>query len=270
MCIAVLGMLVGGAAAGAGGSVAAKRGVASARYLASDPSRLSSLGARWAYDWSATPPPAGGPAWVPMVWGAGSVSPSTIAALRAARRSGQAHYLLGFNEPDLSSQANMTPEQATNLWPQLERTGLRLGSPAPASPDDGWLARFMALAHARRLRVDFVALHFYQDFTDPNAVASLRRELVAIHREYGKPIWVTELGTVDIRSWHEPMQRTPTEALARSYMRRVFAMLDSLRFVQRYAWFTDECSSSSDCRFSSLFRADGMLTPLGKTYSHSR
>jgi hypothetical protein len=80
----------------------------------------------------------------------------------------------------MASQSNMTPGQAADLWPQLERTGLILGSPAPAVPTDGWLSRFMALVRRRHLRVDFIALHYYQDFTNPQAVAALRRQ---VHRQ---------------------------------------------------------------------------------------
>lgn len=203
---------------------------------------------------------------MPMLWGAASVTPAAIGSLRAARRSGRARALLGFNEPDSSTQANMTPMRAAALWPELERTGLRLGSPAPQVPGDGWLARFMALAHARHLRVDFIAVHYYQDFTNPNAVSELRRQLVVLHDEYRKPIWITEIGAVDIRAWHEPMLRRPTEALATRYMRTLFRTLDALRFVERYAWFTDDCWSDARCRFSSLFTAAGRLTPAGATF----
>ena len=269
LCFAVAAL---GGLTAAGSGLAAppspKRGVASSRYLALEPGLLSRLGAAWAYDWSAAVPPRGpGPSWVPMVWGAGSVTPATIASLRAASRAGRAHELLGFNEPDSASQANLTPGRAVTLWPELERTGLRLGSPAPAVPGDGWLARFMALAHAHHLRVDFIALHYYQDFSDPNAVSELRRQLVSIHRLYGKPIWITEIGAIDIRAWHEPMLGDPTSALALAYMRRLFAMLDGLSFVERYAWFTDQCSSDAACRFSSLFDARGRVTAAGRVFA---
>jgi hypothetical protein len=254
------------------GAVAAhpKRGVASAHYLEHAPRVLSRLHANWAYDWSATPPlRQGGPQWVPMVWGSGSVTPATIASLQKARRSGRARALLGFNEPDSGGQANMTPEQAAALWPRLERTGLRLGSPAPAVPGDGWLQRFMKLARARHLRVDFIALHFYQDFTNPNAVSDLRRQLDAIHREYHKPIWITEIGALDIRAWGEPMQTTPTVGRAVTYMRGLFAMLDGLPYVARYAWFTDLCSKH-DCPYSTLLTDAGKPTRLGSVFRTAR
>jgi hypothetical protein len=245
-----------------------KRGVASSRFLAYKPGVLSALGATWAYNWSATAPPRSrGLDWVPMVWGGGSVTEATIAHLRAARVSGRASSLLAFNEPDSSSQSNMTVEQAARLWPQLERTGLRLGSPAPAVPGDGWLARFMALARARHLRVDFIALHYYQDFTNPRAVTRLRRQLIAIHDRYHKPIWITEIGALDIRRWHEPMLRAPTDSLAAAYMRRVFLILDSLVFIKRYAWFTDDCWNDRGCRFSSLFTSGGRRTQAGRTFA---
>ena len=32
-------------------------------------------------------------------------------------------YLLGFNEPDMASQSNMSVQQALDLWPQLEPSG---------------------------------------------------------------------------------------------------------------------------------------------------
>jgi hypothetical protein len=244
-----------------------KRGVASSRYLGSQPAVLSKVRPAWAYDWSATPPRSRSRIqWVPMVWGGGSVTSSVIAALTTVRRSGRAADLLGFNEPDSASQSNMSPGQAAALWPQLERTGLRLGSPAPAVPTDGWLARFMSLARARHLRVDFIALHYYQDFTNPDAVGALRRQLVAIHDTYHRPIWITEIGAIDIRSWQEPMLRVPTQARADGYMRHVFAMLDALPFVSRYAWFTDDCWSDRACRSSSLFTASGQLTAPGSIF----
>ena len=201
-----------------------------------------------------------------MMWGAGSVTAGSISTLTRARRAGRAHYLLGFNEPDNGGQANMTPAQASALWPQLEKTGLVLGSPAPAVATDGWLARFMALAHRRHLRVNFIALHYYQDFTDPNAVAELRSQLVALHQQFRRPIWITEIGAMDIRRWGEPMLHPPTQTAAIRYVRKLFGMLDRLSFVRRYAWFTDNCWNDTGCRYSSLFDGRGGITKLGRAY----
>jgi len=252
---------------GTASSSTGKLGVASARYLNGDAAKLTAIGATWAYDWSAKEPAADHSlAWVPMIWGSASVTPAVLASLRRARRSGAAHYLLGFNEPDSGSQSNMTPAQAAALWPQLESTGLVLGSPAPAVPADGWLAKFMRLAAQRHLRVNFIALHYYQDFTNQDAVAQLRTQLVQIHQEYRRPIWITEIGALNIRSWGEPMLHAASPGRAVSYMRKLFAMLNTLPFVQRYAWFTDNCWNDVACRDSSLFTGAGRLTPAGHEF----
>lgn len=269
--IVCAGALVPAGAWGLGARLPSKRGVASSRYLQADPSVLTRIGAAWAYDWSAQAPRrVRGLDWVPMVWGSGSLTAGVLRSLTAADRTGRARYLLGFNEPDSAAQSHMSPEQAARLWPELERTGLKLGSPAPAVPGDGWLARFMSLARRRRLRVDFIALHYYQDFTDPRAVSDLRGQLIRIHARYRKPIWITEIGAIDIRAWGEPMTRAPTVARAEGYMASLFAMLDRLPFVQRYAWFTDDCWNHSDCRYGSLFTGRGQLTPAGRVFARGQ
>jgi len=267
-----IGLACGATDAHAGGAYAraattGKLGVASARYLSSDPERLSAIGASWAYNWSATAPATNSSlAWVPMIWGSGSITPAVLAALRRAQRSGTAHYLLGFNEPDSGSQSNLTPTQAAALWPQLESTGLILGSPAPAVPTDGWLAKFMKLAQQQHLRVNFIALHYYQDFTNPHAVSKLRTQLIEIHNKYRRPIWITEIGALNIRSWGEPMLHAASSSRAVSYMQKLFAMLNALPFIQRYAWFTDNCWNDVACRDSSLFNGKGQLTPAGREF----
>jgi hypothetical protein len=240
------------------------KGVAASRYLLSDPAKLAALNVSWAYNWSSNGPVVPSTlAFVPMVWGPGSVTDSTIAALRRGARAGRFSQLLGFNEPDRADQANMSPEQAIALWPKLEATGLRLGSPAPADPWNGWLRKFMALAAQHNRRVDFIALHFYQDFTNPNAIYDLKGQLGALYQQYHKPIWITELGAI---AWGGNLE-APTDALADSYMSRAVTMLDGLRYVERYAWFADNCSSDAVCRFTTLYDARGALTSHGRTYA---
>lgn len=250
-----------------------KRGVGSGYYLWFAPGVLTRVGATWAYNWTArAPKPVRGLEWVPMVWGPKSVNKQVIRMLRAYARSGRARYLLTFNEPDFRHEANMTPAQAAALWPALQSTGLKLGSPAPAVWAGSWLPQFMALAHRRHLRVDFIDLHFYQDFTAPDAVARMKAHLIAIWHMYHRPLWITELGTADTRVWKEPMKHTPTAARALRYMRQVTALLDSLPFVQRYAWFTDLCfGKETGCALSELFsNKHGRETALGKLYAVAR
>ncbi|WP_152617818.1 glycosyl hydrolase [Phaeacidiphilus oryzae] len=211
-----------------------QRGVA----LNDDPNASQDLAdskASWYYNWTssagsvATPP---GVDYVPMIWGPGSV---TDAELGAAAKSGKE--LLGFQEPDSPTQANMTPEQALDLWPRLQQTGLRLGAPAVASGADqpgGWLDRFMTGAAQRGLRVDFIPLHWFGGDFGPNAANELRDYLQAVYNRYHKPIWLTQYALID---YSHGTPRYPTPQQQADFIKSSTQMLDGLGFVERYAWF---------------------------------
>ncbi len=159
---------------------------------------LVKSGLSWYYTWGPdhhgiTSPRGVG--FVPMIWGAGSV---TTATLREVRHEGR--YLLGFNEPDNAGQANMTVSRALNLWPRLMSTGMRLGSPAVATgaaTRGGWLDRFMRGVAARHYRVSSITVHWYGgDFVTSRAVRELRGYLQAIHARYHRPLWLTEFALI--------------------------------------------------------------------------
>jgi len=196
---------------------------------------LAQSRASWYFDWSTSPdgitsPP--GVAFVPDIWGNADVTPADLAQ---ARQDGR--YLLTFNEPDSSSQANMTVAQALADWPQLEATGMLLGSPAvqdDAATPGSWLDQFMAGAKARGYRVDFIAVHWYAQGFDPAAsVSELKAYLQAIYQRYHLPIWLTEFGMVQFGS----PATYPTDAEQSAFLAGAASMMASLGYVQRYAWF---------------------------------
>ncbi|MEU9338162.1 glycosyl hydrolase [Streptomyces sp. NPDC048290] len=197
---------------------------------------LTNSGAAWYYNWASSTGPLAKPPgieYVPMIWGPGSV---TDAELNAAKQEGTS--LLAFNEPDHRDQANMSPEQALDLWPRLQATGLRMGAPAVASGADlegGWLDRFMKGAAERGLRVDFIPVHWYGSDFGPDAVNHLRDYLQKVSDRYGKPVWLTEYGLID---WSSGAARYPNAEEQAAFVRSSTEMLDGLDFVERYAWFT--------------------------------
>ncbi|CCK25630.1 lipoprotein [Streptomyces davaonensis JCM 4913] len=197
---------------------------------------LTDSGAHWYFNWASSTGPVAEPdgvEYVPMIWGAGSV---TDAELGQAAQQGSA--LLGFNEPDRPEQSAMSPEQALDLWPRLESTGLRLGAPAVSHGGDvagGWLDRFMQGAAERGLRVDFIPLHWYGGDFGPDAANQLRGYLKAVHDRYHKPIWLTEYGLIDF-SRNPP--RYPSEQEQTGFIESSTDLLEGLDFVERYAWFT--------------------------------
>ena len=197
---------------------------------------LADSGASWYFNWASSTGAVTKPAgvdFVPMIWGPGSV---TDAELGQAAKEGRE--LLGFNEPDSPTQANMSPEQALDQWPRLEATGLRLGAPAVATGADvagGWLDRFMQGAAQRGLRVDFIPVHWYGADFGPDAANQLRGYLQAVHDRYHKPVWLTEYGLID---FSHGTPRYPSQGEQTDFIRSSTRMLDGLDFVERYAWFT--------------------------------
>ncbi|MEW2163398.1 glycosyl hydrolase [Streptomyces sp. NPDC007084] len=197
---------------------------------------LADSGASWYFNWASstgTVTKPDGVDYVPMIWGPGSV---TDAELGQAAKEGKE--LLGFNEPDSPAQSNMSPEQALDLWPRLQATGLRLGAPAVATGADvadGWLDRFMRGAEQRGLRVDFIPVHWYGADFGPDAANQLRGYLQAVHDRYHKPVWLTEYGLID---FSKGTPRYPSQQEQTDFITSSTRMLDGLDFVERYAWFT--------------------------------
>jgi RNA polymerase sigma factor (sigma-70 family) len=222
---------------------------------------LSESGASWYYTWSATPGVAGPPgtAFVPMIWGAADVTASTLSQVKQ-----EGPYLLGFNEPDMASQSNMTPAQALSLWPQLMATGMQLGSPAVAddgATPGGWLDQFMSGATARGYRVNFITLHWYgSDFATGAAVSQLQSYLQAVYARYHLPIWLTEFALANFGG----SPATPTQQQQAAFLTAATAMLQSLPFVQRYAWFGLQATPTDGSM--GLFSSGPAATTVGRAF----
>ncbi|HEX2556480.1 MAG TPA: glycosyl hydrolase [Microvirga sp.] len=221
-------------------------------------------GFNWYYNWEPEPVksttrPAYEPSFVPMVWSAKHV---TRGALERIKASG-ATTLLGFNEPNEHKQANMSVERAIALWPRLQATGLRLGSPSPSQGDTlgpaSWLARFMAQAEKKGLRVDFIAVHYYSEDQD---VGAFKQWLEAVHEQYKKPIWVTEWALAD---WGKPDRFSVEEQAA--FARAGAEMLDDLPFVERHAWFAAYEGGDGWYLRSGVLDEKGDLTGVGLTFA---
>ena len=263
-------------------SVSTKKGVASWWYAANDPNKdvsvLKKVGTSWVYNWGTTKETAQKAQnenieYVPMIWGQWDVNDSKIAELKEGKESGLYKNLLAFNEPDLSDQSNMTVEKALELWPKLEETGLRLGSPAGAAAEDAWVAEFMEKAKEKGYRVDFLTVHVYQDFTHPESVNQLKAALERLYAKYQIPIWITEIGNVDVSTqwWGYKLYEPMSHVNATKYITDMGNMLESLDFVERYSWFVDHSSNTSGTEYTRLFDVStNELTPEGEAYKAIR
>ncbi len=222
------------------------------------------LKSHWFYTWGTPLPAKTVPQnceFVSMFWGKGNVTDAQIDSVKKMKASGTVKYVLGFNEPDLGDQSNMTVDEALALWPKLESIGLPLGSPAVAWPTVTWLSEFMDKAAKQKRRVDFICLHMYVGLDDVH----FEHLLQEIHDKYKKPIWITEFATVDNNSTTiDGNMYRPDSVLA--FMKRVLPRLEALPYVHRYSWFSGS-PTSTRLWPSALFDATGKLTTLGQWYA---
>lgn len=160
-------------------------------------------------------------------------------------------HLLGFNEPMQEDQANMTMQQVLRLWPKLQASGLRLGSPCTTDGTVDWLYEFIDKARQRGYRVDFITVHYYKGgWSDEKFIRWMRD----IHERTGLPLWVTEFnnGARWVKG-HNPTLQQNAKAIE-----RYCKAMDQCDFIERYAVFNMQNNRA--------IITDGRLTPAGIIY----
>jgi len=225
------------------------------------------LGISWEYNWSREPrigdlPPS--ITFCPMWWN--TVGLETQPLLYSNwQRDGRPMSLLGFNEPDLTIESNMTPEQAVAAWPLLEASDLPLLSPAPATSFSGWMEKFHQQVVATGGRVDFYGAHCYLD-PFPEALIGY---LTKIHEDWGKPVWLTEFAGFDTSGFGNYSEEQHYQFLAEFLWRT-----EDLPWLKRYSMFPfyiDPAPEPWDTvpdRRSAMFNASGSsLTCIGELYA---
>jgi hypothetical protein len=239
------GLLSGPAlAAGRSGEPAAKKG-----WAGGEADQHKTFGAKWYYTWSSHTRPSREAEFVPMVKGRWALDHGAIGQIKGL--NGISH-LLGYNEPERQDQGNLSIEDGIKRWPELvalaEEKKLLLGSPAPSSDDRGmnWLAAFMRQAKRAKLRVDFIAVHWYRS-RDAGAFESFVKELARAHR---LPVWITEFN-----GWSGP------EDDHYRFLKDSLRFLERSKDVARYAYFEPGKGQPH-----SLFKGDGSLSRLGEIY----
>ena len=190
------------------------------------------FGARWYYTWSPKTRTSRDIEFIPMMKGEWSLKQTG-----SVKSMGDIKHLLAFNEPERVKQGNVTVERALALWPQLEALAkaknLRIGSPAPSSDAAGmkWLDAFMEKAKRQKLKVDFVAVHWYRS-RDAGEFESFIKKL---DRDYRLPVWVTEFN-----GWSGP------EKEHYDFLKKSLAFLEKSKSVERYAYF-NPAKGTSHC-----------------------
>jgi hypothetical protein len=282
-----------GGSSGSGGSGTCnnKRGFAAVLSVSSAAADLAALsaptpGVSWFYGWSKTPNNqvgtsyvAAGVEWVPMVWGhQDELSDSDLAS--KIHVGANTKYLLGYNEPNFHSQANLTPAVAAAGWPYLEAAADELGleTVGPAMNFCGpagscnqvdpfiWLDQFLAACSG--CRIDYVAFHSYA--CESNwFLNTYMAQAVQKYYTNGNPprkIWLTEFACADAAP-----QGGWTVSQIQAYQNTVIPWLENEPAIFRYAWFGDTTGRPNDPNYvtasNALLAGAGQLTALGNTYT---
>jgi Glycosyl hydrolase catalytic core len=212
-----------------------------------DPHMHELFGANWYYTWWPGGDESKKARFMPMV-----KEEKHIHMLGSIESMKRVDCILGYNEPERKDQANMKLETCLDLWPRIaevaERKGARLGSPAPSSDGGGmaFLDAFMSAARTRKLKVDFVCLHYYRS-RDPSDFENF---CSGIAKKYRLPVWITEFN-----GW------SGTERENYEFLKRSLRYLEQSSEVERYAYFNTKGGSSTG-----LTKEDGSVSDLGKLY----
>ena len=229
-----------------------------------------SVNASWYYRWSrniSEGQVSGEYEYVPMSWGAAGTSAPALADYLAMS---QVNHLLGFNESDnCFDQSGQYGDPklcnvptAVELYKNLQKVGLRLGSPATreegAQNTNGWLNQFITECEEASIRIDFVALHWYDWESSPlnNRVVPasqifrrFKRYLSNAYHRHRKPLWITEFNANRHRS---------TE-IQNEFLELALPYLESIGYVERYAYFQPNGGAGD-------FFENGQLTSTGEIY----
>ncbi len=224
----------------------------------------TALNVSWYYNWTqgeSEPCTDGsGGDFVPMIWGhpGDEQDAQGIANDVASFVSGGYEYVLGFNEPDNSGQANILVDDAIGLWPSFDVAGIQVGSPATSANAAGqaWFTDFTTQLNADTdLRADFLAIHWYgwnAGSCDAGAT-QLESYISWVENIAGnRPIWITEWGCLN--------QSAPDVQTVVDFYNGALAAFARHPRVERYAWYP----WATNC---GLVNDDGSLTALGEAYS---
>ena len=215
-----------------------KRGVSENQFQFKAQMEALESGVGWYYNWANTVgrylADTNYMEFVPMCWNA-NYNADEIRSYCSSHP--EVKYLLGFNEPNFTNQANMTPAAAAAAWPAVQalakELGLKLVAPAlnyspnpPYQDPTKWMDEFVALVGNDAF--DYLAIHCYGGFGVLKELAS------TFHERYGKEVWVTEFCLWPNEG--DPNSNVSQESQTASLMQMV-EWLEKTDWIYRYAWF---------------------------------
>ncbi|KAJ5441119.1 Glycoside hydrolase superfamily [Penicillium cf. griseofulvum] len=184
----------------------------------------------WAYNWAGSlsgllPQNV---EFVPMLWGP-KMFGGWVTAIETALSSGSS-YILGFNEPDMPSQANMSPSDAANYYMTYITPVVRPGQADFACSGFGldWFESFIGSCSG--CGISGLAVHWYGNDAD-NFKSFVTKALDTAAKHSLSEVWITEFAlNADINGSIDP-------ANTAAFLSEVIPWLDSQPGVTRYSYF---------------------------------
>lgn len=237
-----------------------KKGYCSTNSTSSISADGKKIGATWFYTWGADRSSTTDMEYVPIrqhIWW-----PSVSSFMNQASTA-----CLSINEPEHGEQHDncdckgvVSEWTCCTLTPDFQKTGMRIGSPAPTA--DSWLTTYINHCNDMAYRCDFVAIHSYwgsNECADGNAWYN---RLKAIYDATKRPIWITEWAygaSWTSESW--PSGWSDKLEQNRWRVKDIQKKLEEAPFVERYAYY------QWDTQYRNLVDwGDGHITPAGKVY----
>jgi len=191
----------------------------------------------WAYNWGDSPGGTvpSGVEYTPMLWGTPFFDGWT-SAIESELAAGATH-IMGFNEADLSTQANLSPADAVTYYKELitpYKNSATLVTPSVTNGagDDmglGWMSTYLDICNGT-CGQKVMNIHWYAGGTVESMMENLQdhvTQAIALANKHNIfEVWLTEFGSVGVDSDTE-----------NEFLTQALAFLNGNSSVGRYAYF---------------------------------
>ena len=226
---------------------------------------ITYIGNDWFYKWSNNGDSDLEREYTPMAWGKGAADDEDdIEIIKSKYKS---THILGFNEPDdcngqSGQYGNMcVVDTSLTYYKNLLKSGLRMVSPACRQDAVfGWLNEFNSKAIEENIRIDVIAVHWYdwgsnpQDSPNANPQDVFNRfvsYIESVHEMYGLPIWITEFNA----------NRHRNEWVHRQFLQLALPFLEETNYIERYSFFPPTT------QVANFFDSNNNFSQIGELYN---
>ncbi|KAI0627279.1 Glycoside hydrolase family 128 protein [Pyrenophora tritici-repentis] len=221
----------------------------------------STFGAKFGfgYNWGQAETNDIGTQFIPMMHGPDkSTAQEWLANVDLAVKKHKSTAVMGFNEPDIAAQANLSPEAACSAWkeymnpikstyPEITIIGPSVSNgQAPLGLD--WLSRFHTVCPDAI--VDAANIHFYDQY-DSTVFDRFKAHVEKAAKQTGQKLFITEFGL-------NPGTANPQQAA--EFLAQCIEYLDAEPVVDGYAYFMVGEGENQ-------LNSNGALSAAGKIYA---